>query len=133
MENYVFTLDFDVRDSECDIQGIVNNAVYQSYLEHARHVFLKSRGIDFSELAQNNVHLVVVRAELDYKLPLKANERFWVGLNLEQTSRLRFTFLQDIYRHPDQKLIMNARIIGTALNQQGRPSAPKVLTGLLEP
>jgi hypothetical protein len=31
---YIFELPFKVRDYECDIQGIVNNAVYQNYLEH---------------------------------------------------------------------------------------------------
>ncbi|MBU2223338.1 MAG: acyl-CoA thioesterase, partial [Gammaproteobacteria bacterium] len=31
----VFSVDFKVRDYECDMQGIVNNAVYFNYLEHA--------------------------------------------------------------------------------------------------
>ena len=34
----------EVRDYECDLQGIVNNAEYQHYLEHARHQFLRSVG-----------------------------------------------------------------------------------------
>ena len=29
-----FEIEMQVRDYECDIQGIVNNAVYQNYLEH---------------------------------------------------------------------------------------------------
>ncbi len=58
---------FSVRDYECDLQGVVNNAVYQNYLEHARHVFLKEQGIDFAALAREGVNLVVIRAELDYK------------------------------------------------------------------
>ena len=58
---------FSVRDYECDLQGFVNNAVYQNYLEHARHVFLKERQIDFSVLANAGTNLVVIRAELDYK------------------------------------------------------------------
>ena len=41
---YSFTLEFSVRDYECDLQGIVNNATYLHYLEHARHEFLISRG-----------------------------------------------------------------------------------------
>lgn len=52
MSDYTFTLEMDVRDYECDIQGIVNNAVYQNYLEHARHEYLKEVGIDFAELAK---------------------------------------------------------------------------------
>jgi acyl-CoA thioesterase FadM len=44
MIDYQFRLDFEVRDYECDLQGIVNNAVYQNYLEHTRHEFLKQKG-----------------------------------------------------------------------------------------
>jgi acyl-CoA thioester hydrolase len=45
-----FKLELDVRDYECDLQGIVNNAVYQHYFEHARHKFLRTLSIDFAQL-----------------------------------------------------------------------------------
>ena len=32
MANYIFELKDKVRDYECDLQGIVNNANYQHYL-----------------------------------------------------------------------------------------------------
>ncbi len=124
METYIFTHEMDVRDYECDIQGIVNNGVYQNYLEHVRHLYLKSIGIDFAEYTKNGIHLVVVRAELDYKSPLISGDRFLVGLNFLRDSRLRFAFHQTILRLPDQKQILAARIIGTALNARGRPFLP---------
>ena len=34
MEKYIYELTLKVRDYECDLQGIVNNANYQHYLEH---------------------------------------------------------------------------------------------------
>ena len=40
--NYIYELKMKVRDYECDLQGIVNNANYQHYLEHTRHEFLLS-------------------------------------------------------------------------------------------
>ena len=48
----MFQLAMAVRDYECDMQGVVNNAVYQNYLEHTRHEFLKSRGLDFARLTE---------------------------------------------------------------------------------
>ena len=62
MKTYLFKIDFLVRDYECDLQGIVNNSVYQNYLEHARHQFLKTVGLDFSLLFQQGITLVVTRA-----------------------------------------------------------------------
>jgi acyl-CoA thioester hydrolase len=55
MENYSFKFEFEVRDYECDLSGIVNNAVYQNYLEHTRHVYLKSSGLDFAALEMQGV------------------------------------------------------------------------------
>ncbi len=131
MENYAFKLEMDVRDYECDMQGIVNNSVYQNYLEHVRHEFLKSIGIDFKEYTQKGINVVVVRAELDYKYPLRSGDRFWVGLSITRESRIKFAFNQDIYRLPDNRLILKAKIIGTALNPRGRPELPKEIERVL--
>lgn len=127
MEDYAFSLEMHVRDYECDIQGIVNNGIYQNYLEHARHVYLKQIGVDFAALAKAGINLVVVRAELDYKFPLQAGDDFLVCLNMKRESRVKFAFYQDIYRLPDDKLILNAKIIGTAVNASGRPEIPDEL------
>lgn len=130
MDKKMFTLDFKVRDYECDMQGIVNNSVYQNYLEHARHEYLLSRGIDFAELARQKINLVVLRAELDYKLPLVSGDEFYVDVHVEQSSRVRFDFVQHIYRKRDSKLMLVARITGTSLNERGRPFVPDVITQL---
>jgi len=132
MEDYAFSLEMHVRDYECDIQGIVNNGIYQNYLEHARHVYLKQLGVDFAALAKAGINLVVVRAELDYKFPLQAGDDFLVCLNMKRESKVKFAFYQDIYRLPDEKLILNAKIIGTALNSHGRPAIPEELDKYLE-
>ena len=100
MKNYRFKLEFEVRDYECDLSGIVNNAIYQNYLEHARHRFLMSRGVGFAELEKQGITLVVIRIEMDFLFPLKSGDKFYVGLNTERVSRLRFGFFQDIYRLP---------------------------------
>lgn len=124
MNDYKFRIDLKVRDYECDIEGIVNNAVYMNYLEHARHEFLLTLGIDFTYLAKNGLALVVTRAELDYKTPLKSGDSFWVGVNIERESKLRIAFVQDIYRTSDDKPVVKARIIGTGMNDKGRPTVP---------
>jgi len=124
-EDYLYSLRFDVRDYECDMEGIVNNAVYQNYLEHARHKFFLSQGIDFAEITRRGIHPVVVRAEIDYKLSLRSGDLFWVGLNVERMSTLRFAFIQDIYREPDNATVVSARIIAATMNASGRPVRPE--------
>lgn len=131
MENYTYSFEMNVRDYECDLQGIVNNGVYQNYLEHVRHEYLKSINIDFNEYAKKGINLVVVRAELDYKQPLTSGDKFIVGVNMAKESKLKFAFYQDIYRASDMKLVLKGKIIGTAINKSGRPKIPEELDRIL--
>jgi len=132
MIDYQFTNNFEIRDYECDFQGIVNNAVYQHYLEHTRHLFLKQKGIDFTALAEKGINLVVIRVEIDYLYPLMSRDHFSVGINLERVSRLRFGFFQDIYRLPDNKTILKSKVIVTSVSKNGRPYELKVMGELME-
>ena len=125
--DYAFELALKVRDYECDLQGIVNNSVYQNYLEHARHEFLLARGLSFSKLSRQGTNLVVVRAELDYRQPLTSGDEFVVGLNMSANGRLKMDFQQDIRRVEDQQVMLQARITAVALNARGRPFAPAAI------
>jgi acyl-CoA thioester hydrolase len=129
-KSYSFTLEFIVRDYECDLQGVVNNANYQHFLEHARHEFLISKGINFVQLHEEGVDLIVTKVEIDYKYPLRSRDKFIVSVNIEREGNARLLFLQDIYRLPDNKLIVNARVTGVA-TKKGRPVSPGSLVDKL--
>jgi acyl-CoA thioester hydrolase len=119
----IFSLEFIVRDYECDLQGVVNNANYQHYLEHARHEFLISKGISFFDLHDEGVDLIVTKVEIDYKFPLRSRDKFIVTVNIRREGNARLVFVQDIYRVPDDKLIVHAQVTGVA-TKKGRPIAP---------
>ncbi len=121
--DHIFTHEFAVRDYECDIQGVVNNANYQHYLEHARHEFLISKGVSFAGLHEQGIDLIVTRVEIDYKYPLRSRDKFEIRLNIEREGNVRLIFLQDIYRIPDKKLIVRAKITGIA-TRNGKPVSP---------
>lgn len=126
-----FTIDMHVRDYECDVQGIVNNAVYLNYLEHARHKFLASLGVDFVGLAGQGTNLVVTRAEVDYIRPLRPGDDFTVTVTIERISRLRLGFRHEIIRSDDGTLVLRALVVGTAIDARGRPCLPPGLSELL--
>ena len=129
-KQFSFSLEFAVRDYECDLQGVVNNANYQHYLEHARHEFLISRGVDFAKLHEEGTDLIVTRVEIDYKFPLKSHDLFVVKLNLVREGNLRLIFEQDIFRLSDQKPIIQAKVTGVA-TRNGRPVSPEPVLSLL--
>ena len=112
-----------VRDYECDLQGVVNNANYLHYLEHARHQWLLSLGVDFEALHREGIDLIVVRIEIDYRSSLRSGDRFVVRSTMEREGRLRLVLRQDIYRIRDGKLVAEARVGATGI-QNGRPTLP---------
>ena len=69
MSDYIFELKDKVRDYECDLQGIVNNANYQHYLEHCRHEFLLANNISFAKLHDEGTDAVVARLSMNSRHP----------------------------------------------------------------
>lgn len=131
MEQAPFQIEMQVRDYECDMQGIVNNAIYQNYLEWARHKYLRSRGVDFAELTARGIIVMVVRAELDYKKSLRAGDNFAVTVVTRQISRLKLQFDQEIINSQTGVLILQAKIIAASVNENKRPYFPEELKALL--
>lgn len=115
----MFSVEMKVRDYECDLQGVVNNANYLHYFEHARHEFLDAMGINFAALAAEGLDLMVVRVEADYKRSLRSGDRFQVTVTVEQVSRLKFCFVQQIIRE-DGTVMVEGRTYGVAV-RDGKP------------
>ncbi len=122
---------FTVRDYECDMDHVVNNAVYLNYLEHARHELLRRLGIHFGELSKRGVSLVVTRIEIDYKASLKSGDAFTVATSLHRKGRVRLAFHQEVVRQSDQRSMAFAVATCTALNASKRPEFPPELEAAL--
>lgn len=107
--NYPFEIEMKVRDYECDIQGIVNNSVYQNYLEHARHEYLQHNNVSFADMHNRGVDPVVARIDMAFKTPLKPGDVFVVKINVQKEG-FKYVFHQAIYRKADMKLSLKARV-----------------------
>jgi len=120
-----FEIKMAVRDYECDLQGIVNNAIYQNYLEHARHEFLHEHQLDFAQLCREGIDAVVARIEINYKQSLKPGDEFIVKVQMRKQGRIRFVFDQTIFRSADNALIVDAQVTAV-LTKNGRPIVPDI-------
>ena len=106
---YIYSLEFKVRDYECDLQGIVNNANYQHYLEHTRHEFLLERNVSFNDLHTQGIDAVVARIEIAYKVPLRSKDSFISKLYVRKEG-IKYVFYQAIFRKDDEKLCAKAKV-----------------------
>ena len=109
MGKYIYELKMKVRDYECDLQGIVNNANYQHYLEHTRHEFLTAAGMSFARLHEEGIDPVVARLTIAFKTPLKSGDEFLSRLYLKKEG-IKYVFYQDIYRASDEKMVIKATV-----------------------
>jgi len=108
-KNYIFETRMAVRDYECDIEGIVNNANYLHYCEHTRHLFLKQCGLSFAEMHEKGVDAVVARMTMQFKTPLKPDDEFISRLRLTKEG-IKYVFHHDLYRSADEKLCFRAQV-----------------------
>ena len=130
IDDYKFTHEMKVRDYECDLQGIVNNANYQHYMEHSRHELLEKLGVNFGKLHEDGIDAMVAKITIEYKIPLRSGDRFIVGINVKRQGP-KIVFYQDIYRFSDGKLCTKGEV-DTICVENGRLTRGEIFDDLLK-
>ena len=131
-QDYTYELEMKVRDYECYLQGIVNNANYQHYIEHTRHEFLLSRGVSFARLHEQGTDAVVARLNMAFKVPLRSGDRFVSKLRVEKDG-IKYVFYQDIFRLPDMKCCIKSQVDTVCIVNGRMATSPELDRLILEP
>jgi acyl-CoA thioester hydrolase len=128
-----FTWESEVRVNETDLQGIVNNANYFIYMTHARHLYLKSKGIDLAKLHKDGLDLVLVHTDISFKASLKSDDDFIVTSIMKPNGKIRFDFEQEVIRKSDGKVVASAVNTAACIDRTtGRPIVPEFLQKLCQ-
>lgn len=109
-----------VQPGDIDGQNHVNNAVYLRWVQDVATAHWESLA---SAEAQAAIGWVVVRHEIDYKLPANLGDevvlRTWVGA----ASRLKFERFTEVVRKADGKLLAQARTLWVPIDpKSGKPT-----------
>ena len=116
-----FTLNLQVRDYELDQYGVVNNAVYSQYLEHARHEFLIAMGLDAAQVARSGRSLALSEIHVVYRISLRSRDLFAVTSRISEVRGARVTFAQAIYRAGETRPALQATAVAVFVDERGRP------------
>ena len=108
-----------VLPADIDEQNHVNNTVYLRWVQDVATAHWKSLA---SVEAQNAIGWVVLRHEIDYKIPASLGDeiilRTWVG----EASRLKFERFTEVLRKIDKQLLAQARTVWVPLDvRTGKP------------
>lgn len=118
-----------VRDYECDLQGVVNNAVYLNYYEHARSYALAAIDLSVAALSAQGLLLMVSEMNVKFLAPLRGGDRAEIGGTIAQKGHLRLVFEQ--YIRCNAK-ICNQVVVTVVAVRAGRPQSVEWIWNELE-
>jgi acyl-CoA thioester hydrolase len=107
---------------DTDASGGVHNIAYLRFIETARTLLALEMGMSFQEIAETNIHPVVVRTEIDYKKPALLGDVITVNGRITESSGARFWVSFEIVRLKDHCLLVTCRqTLALVQMPQGRP------------
>jgi acyl-CoA thioester hydrolase len=114
-----FEMTVPVLPGDIDEQKHVNNTVYLRWVQDVATAHWRAIA---SRQAQDTIGWVVLRHEIDYKMPSTLDDeivlRTWVG----KATRVTFERFTEIRRKSDRQLLSQARTLWCPVNTQtGRP------------
>ena len=89
MSGFEFTTSIEIRFSDLDAYGHVNNALFFTYLETARVKLFQQH---FGAFLGSELMFLVVRAECDYRLPIELNDPLQITILADQVRHSSFGF-----------------------------------------
>ncbi len=87
-----------VRYQETDQMGVVYHSNYLVYFEVGRTEWLRDRGMAYSDLERDGVHLAVTEVGCKYLAPLRYDEIARVETWLSEVGKSRMTFQYRLHR-----------------------------------
>ncbi len=94
----IHEVDFRVRYSETDAQGIVNNANYLSYFEVGRVEWLRAAGLSYRELEKKGYGFVVVEVRAFYRNAVSFDDELTLRTELAELKRASLRFMYTLLR-----------------------------------
>ncbi|TVU00469.1 hypothetical protein EJB05_54111, partial [Eragrostis curvula] len=101
-----FEVEMMVHDDELDEYGVVNNAIYASYIHSGRDVLLENLGISVDYWASMGNAMALSELNLKSFSPLRSGDRFVVKIRPVQIKGVRMIIHHLIETLPDRKVSM---------------------------
>ncbi len=116
-----FETSLKARTYECDMYGHVNNASFLNYCEAARIDFLNYLGLSLKSLIKKGWLLPIVKIEINYKLPVFADEELIVSVIWKSRRQTSAVFEQEIIKKSTGQLAAHALITWVSTDLKNTP------------
>ncbi|MFH1354816.1 MAG: thioesterase family protein [Candidatus Omnitrophota bacterium] len=104
-----------------DCGGVVYYGKYLELLEEARTEFLAEKGVLIKKLADQGILFVVVRQEIEYKMPAFYGDTIEIDTRISGASRasMEFTYL---LKNQHDKIIAKAKTVLACVDKNLKPN-----------
>lgn len=118
----------EVRPTEIDALGHVNNAKYIEYLEWGREEWYNEAGIPFDELSAIGIATVLVRIEMNYRKEVRLGEKLYITTMPHSKGTSSYILKQEILNEK-REVVADALVTGVTISLSKRKSVelPSVL------
>lgn len=126
-------IEIQVRSTEIDVNGHVNNAKYLEYLEWGREEWWELHGLDYDVLKDFGVLTVLVHISANYRKEAFQNDRLRIETWLSDVRNTSLTMEQTITnQHGD--LVLDAQVILVTIDplERKKVSVPTAVRAHLE-
>lgn len=116
---YQFDYSFRVRYAETDQMGYVYHANYAVFYEVARTEMLRSVGLSYRDMEEQNVVMPVVALRIDYLEPALYDDLLIVRVSVKKMPAARIEFFYEVFRE-DGRLLNSGSTTLAFLNKLTR-------------
>ena len=125
-----FTTEEEVMFFDTDIGGVVHNLAYLRMIETCRtKLATEELGMDLKEMADSKLFPVVLRTEVDYRMPATLGHKLTIKGRLESVEKVRFWCAFEIYAEGIEKCLLTCRqsLALVKMNHDGSSARPQRL------
>jgi len=115
-----------VRYAETDRMGLLHHANYLVYFEQGRTELLRSLGLAYKDLEDQGYLLVLTRAEIRYRSPVRYDDLLTLRTTVVRTTAVRINHRYELLR--DGALVAEGSTTLASVDRNGRVQAlPDIL------
>ncbi len=111
----------EVRSTEIDVMGHVNNAKYLEYLEWGREEWYNQADLSFDQFTELGVGTVTVSIHIQYRKEATQGEKLTIHTYPLRSGRSSFVF-QQIIKNEQEEVVAEAEVISVTINLATRKS-----------
>lgn len=116
-------LQIEVRSTELDALGHVNNAKYLEYLEWGRFEWVAASGVPLTEMARGGLATVIVNVNINFRREARQGEKLTVRTWLAEMGRGSFRIGQEV-RNAAGETVADAVVTSAMFDTATRRGVP---------